>query len=130
MAQIDFTGNLGRDAELRYTKAGDPVLSFNVADSKSKKLDNGKWETTAEQWLRVTVWGSYAEYLAEHLTKGVRVRVFGEFMSRTYEDKDGTERLSLDVTAQGVHVVNKPRRDDSPAPQQGGGWGQQEDPWN
>jgi len=48
MAEIKFTGNVGKDAELRFTPSGRAVLNFSVADSKSKKLENGEWETLAE----------------------------------------------------------------------------------
>ena len=134
MADIKFTGNLGRDAELKYTKSGSPVMSFSVADSKSRKLDSGEWETLAEQWLECTIWGSLAEFYDGKLTKGSRVTVYGDFMSRKYEAKDGSKGTSLDVNVKGVEVYQ---------PKNGGGSSQsgnrsngsargssaQEDPW-
>jgi len=148
MADIKFTGNLGRDAELKYTKSGSPVMSFSVADSKSKKLDSGEWETLAEQWLECTIWGSLAEFYDGKLTKGSRVTVYGDFMSRKYESKDGTPGVSLDVNVKGVDIMpskngnqqrtqqasiankwgNKPAAQEDPlatpgASNTGGGWG-------
>ncbi len=105
MADIKFTGNLGRDAELKYTKSGSPVMSFSVADSKSRKLDNGEWETLAEQWLNCTIWGSLAEHYDGKLPKGTRVTIYGEFYSRKYENKDGTPGVSLDVNVKGVDIM-------------------------
>jgi len=105
MADIKFTGNLGRDAELKYTKSGSPVMSFSVADSKSKKLDSGEWETLAEQWLECTIWGSLAEFYDGKLTKGARVTIYGEFYARKYEAKDGTPGVSLDVNVKGVDIM-------------------------
>jgi single-strand DNA-binding protein len=105
MADIKFTGNLGRDGELKYTKSGSPVMSFSVADSKSRKLDNGEWETLAEQWMNCTIWGSLAEFYDGKLTKGSRVTVYGDFMSRKYEAKDGTPGVSLDVNVKGVDIM-------------------------
>lgn len=105
MADIKFTGNLGRDAELKYTKSGSPYMSFSVADSKSRKLDNGEWETLAEQWLECTIWGSLAEFYDGKLTRGSRVTVYGDFMSRKYEAKDGSKGTSLDVNVKGVDIM-------------------------
>lgn len=105
MAKIEFTGNLGRDAELKYTKSGSPVMSFSVADSKSRKLESGEWETLAEQWLNCTIWGSLAEFYDGKLTRGARVTIYGEFYSRKYEAKDGTPGLSLDVNVKGVDIM-------------------------
>jgi single-strand DNA-binding protein len=131
MADIKFTGNLGRDAELKYTKNGSPVMSFSVADSKSRRLDNGEYETLAEQWLNCTIWGSLAEFYDGKLTRGTRVTVYGDFMSRPYEAKDGSKGLSLDVNVKGVEIFPSRngggQRQQTSATQQGGGWGGQQD---
>jgi single-strand DNA-binding protein len=141
MADIKFTGNLGRDAELKYAKSGSPFMSFSVADSKSKKLDNGDWETLAEQWLECTIWGSLAEHYDGKLTKGSRVTIYGDFMSRKYEAKDGSKGTSLDVNVKGVDIMpskkgsgqegsgsrsNAPAKEDpwsTPGVSNAGGWG-------
>lgn len=52
-----FKGNLGADAELKTSKGGTPYLSFTVANSTNRKLDNGEWETVNTTWRRVTTWG-------------------------------------------------------------------------
>ncbi|QKY78992.1 ssDNA-binding protein [Arthrobacter phage Jinkies] len=126
MADIKFTGNLGRDAELKYTKNGSPVMRFSVADSKSRRLDNGEYETLAEQWLNCTIWGGLAEYYDGKLTKGARVTIYGEFFAREYEAKDGSKGTSLDVNVKGVDIF--PSRNGGGQQRQaqassGGGWG-------
>ena len=129
MADIKFTGNLGRDAELKYTKSGSPVMSFSVADSKSKKLDNGEWETLAEQWLECTIWGSLAEHYDGKLTRGSRVTVYGDFMSRKYEAKDGSKGTSLDVNVKGVDIMPSKNGGNSQGGNRSGNKPAQEDPW-
>lgn len=127
MAEIKFTGNLGRDAELKYTKSGSPVMSFSVADSKSRKTDSGDWETLAEQWLNCTIWGSLAEFYDGKLPKGTRVTIYGEFYSRKYEAKDGTQGTSLDVNVKGVDILPSRKGNGSQGAQETaaatGGWG-------
>lgn len=105
MARIEFIGNLGRDAELKYTPSGRAVLNFSVADSKSRKLESGEWETLAEQWLNCAIWGELAEFYHEKLKKGTRATIYGEFYSRKYEAKDGTPGVSLDVNVKGVDIM-------------------------
>lgn len=137
MADIIFTGNLGADSEMRYTPSGSPVLTFRAADTKSKKDGNGGWEKVAEQWFRVEIWGSTAEFLAEHLKSGVRVKVYGQFYKRDYEGKNGAG-VSLDVKASAVEILtshkdrqklaNEPpaAQEDpwaTPEPANAGGWG-------
>lgn len=127
MARIEFEGNLGSPPEMRFTPAGSSVLSFRVADSKSKKNDSGGWDKVSEQWLNVSVWGSLGELLADKLDKGTRVRVIGEFYAREYEGKNGPG-ISLDVKAWGVEVLSKGRtqQQNTQQPAQSQGWGGQQ----
>jgi single-strand DNA-binding protein len=127
MADIKFTGNVGKDAELRWTQGGRPVLNFSVADSKSRKLDNGEWETLAEQWLNCAIWGDEAEFYAERIKRGARVTVYGDFMSRKYDAKDGSQGTSLDVTVKGIDIM--PSRNGNGGQRGGGQQSQQSDPW-
>ncbi|GAA2546019.1 single-strand DNA-binding protein [Neomicrococcus aestuarii] len=106
MAEIKFTGNLAADAEMKFTKSGVAFLKFRANDSKSRKLENGEWETTASQWLNVDMWDG-AEMYAPLLRKGTRVTVYGEFYSREYEGKNG-KALSLDVRANAI-TIHPPR---------------------
>ena len=143
MADIIFTGNLGADAELRTTQSGRSVLNFRIGDSKSKK--NGEqWETVAQNWFNVAIWGELAEFYAKQLTKGTRVQITGEFYQREYDKNDGSGKgVSLDVTAWGVRII--PKRDNNsngggfqqaaqqsaPPQQQQQGWNApQSDPWS
>lgn len=125
MADIIFTGNLGADSQLKYTTGGSPVLSFRAADSKSKKDGNGGWEKVAEQWFNVEIWGSMAEFLADKLLSGVRVKVYGQFYKRDYEGKNGAG-VSLDVKASAVEVLTGYKEREKIAANQPAA---QEDPW-
>ena len=107
MAEIIATGNLADDAQLRFTSNGRPALNFRIGDSKSRKDQNGNWETLAQNWFNVTVWGEEAEFYAEKLKKGTRVQVAGEFYQREYDRNDGGKGISLDVTAWGVRILQK-----------------------
>lgn len=111
MAEIIATGNLAADAELRRTPSGSPVLNFRIGDSKSKK-NGDNWETVAQNWFNVAVWGELAEMLSQKLTKGTRVKITGEFYQREYDKRDGSgQGISLDVNAWGVQVI--PKRDNN-----------------
>lgn len=132
MAKIEVTGNLGGDADLKFTPNGRPVLNFSVADSKSRKDQNGNWETLKEQWIRAALWGDEAEFYQSRLLKGTKVTVYGEFYAREYDANDGSKRTSLDVDVHGVKIW--PKRDSNNAPSQGAQnvasqLGGQPDPW-
>lgn len=89
MNVITIAGNIGRDAELKYTPGGDAVASFSVADSQ------GKDKLTI--WWRCALWGKRAESLAKYMTKGSKVTVSGQVTEREYTDKDGQQRRAMEV---------------------------------
>lgn len=94
-----FTGRIGNDAEIRYTKDGSAVCSFSVAN------DIGCGDKKQTQWIRVNIFGRLAESgLVQYLTKGQEVFVSGELKLNEYESKD-EKRASLEVAANVVNLV-------------------------
>lgn len=89
--QSIFSGNLARDAETRYTPDGRPVVSFTIANNRTTKQEK---KTT---WIRCSWFGQQAERVAEYLTKGTAVLVFGAIELREYQDKSGVTRSSLEL---------------------------------
>lgn len=95
-----FTGNLGGDAEVRYTPAGMPVANFSVA------VKSGYGDREQTMWVGCQLWGKRAEGgLAQYLKKGQSVAVSGELSVREYDRRDGTKGFSLEVRAQDVTLT-------------------------
>lgn len=91
-------GNLGNDAELKYSQSGSPVLRFNVATNGRVRNAEGTWEDRTE-WVRVTMFGQRAETLAQYLKRGMRVYVAGRLKARPWTTKDGDIRAGLELIA-------------------------------
>jgi primosomal replication protein N len=79
--KVILVGNLGRDAELRYTPGGAAVASFNMATTEVWN-DKGGQRQERTEWHRVSLWGKQAESLKDYLTKGKQVFVEGRLQSR------------------------------------------------
>lgn len=95
MKQITIAGRLGKDAELRRTQGGDPVLSFPVA------VDDGYGERKSTMWFDCTVWGKRAEALSPHLVKGMAVAVSGDLGKREHDGKTYLTVRVSELTMQG-----------------------------
>lgn len=80
MNVIHFTGNVGKDAEVRTVGDG-RVCNFNVA------VKQGFGNDAPTEWYRVEVWGKRGESLAQHVTKGAKVAVCGELIIDEYVGK-------------------------------------------
>jgi single-strand DNA-binding protein len=104
LAKIMLIGNLGRDAEMKYSNNGTPLLEFSIAtNEKWNDRSGGMQEHT--QWFRITLWGRQAETLKQYLTKGKQVFVDGRLRAREWTDKEGKTRTSLEVRADTIQLL-------------------------
>ena len=113
---IVITGNLTRDAELKYTANQKPVLTFAVAVNRL-----GQDNTQATDYFNCVFWGKTGETLAKWLTKGRSVLVRGSMRSRSYEAKDGHKVTAWELVADsygGIELLGGGER------QQSGGYQQ------
>ncbi|WGH93851.1 single-stranded DNA-binding protein [Auritidibacter ignavus] len=101
--QVTVTGHTTGDAELRFTKAGDPVANFTVAhNTRTFDKNTQQWVDGDPTFYRVTVFGKPAEPVAESVRKGDRVTVTGALEYREYQTKQGETRSSLGIRASDV----------------------------
>lgn len=101
--KVILIGNLGRDAETKYTPQGVAVSRFSIATTRRIK-DNatGEWKDETD-WNNVTLWRN--ENLAPYLQKGKQVYVEGRLQTRSYQDKDGQKKYSTEVVAEDVILL-------------------------
>jgi single-strand DNA-binding protein len=111
MNRACIIGRLVRDPELRTTAGGKSVVSFTVAVTKRVKPQDGSPDA---DFFNVTAWSQTAEYVANYLTKGRLVSVDGRLQSRKYTASDGTERNVVEIVADNVSGLDRPR-DDQPS---------------
>ena len=104
MNKIIVIGHLGRDPEMRYTPNGQAVTSFSVASSRRYTTGGGEQREETE-WFNVSAWGKLGETCNQYLTKGQQVYIEGRMSSRTYEGRDGTTRVSIDVFLNDVQFL-------------------------
>lgn len=94
--KVILIGNLGRDAELRYTHGGSAVATFSLATTERWKDKAGAAQERTE-WHKVVLWGKQAEGVSEYLTKGKQVYLEGKLQTRQWDDKDGNKRSTTEV---------------------------------
>ena len=105
--QILLIGNVGRDAELRYTANGAAVANFSLAVNRRYQARDEVREET--EWFNVAAWERQAEWVSDRVKRGTRVFVDGRLSTREYTSASGETRISLDVNARRV-VPLSPRQ--------------------
>ncbi|ELA8731628.1 single-stranded DNA-binding protein [Morganella morganii] len=83
---ITVSGNIGKDCVQRWTPEGKAVASFSLP----VKQGYGEHEKTT--WVICKMFGAKAEKLPEHLKKGMKVTVTGEFITEEWTGQDGNKR--------------------------------------
>jgi single-strand DNA-binding protein len=105
--KVIVLGNLGADAELRYTTGGASVSTLSLATTETWNDKSGKRQEKTE-WHRVVLWGKIAEALTEYCKKGKQLYVEGRLQTRSWDDKDGTKRYTTEIRADNVVLLSGP----------------------
>jgi single-stranded DNA-binding protein len=106
MIEAAFFGSLGRDAELKTSKADKEYLRLNV------RVGDGD----GAQWVSATVFDAEALTLAPKLIKGARVYIEGRLSLDEWTGQDGAKRHGLSVMSWHCRLAaigrNRSKRDD------------------
>jgi len=105
--KVILLGNLGKDAETKFTPSGVAKTAFSLATSRRwKDQQSGEWKEETE-WHNVVMWR--AENVAPYLTKGKKVYLEGRIQTRNYEDKDGQKRYFTEIVVDDLILVGGDR---------------------
>ena len=93
--KVILLGNLGKDAETKFTASGSAVSNFTLATNRrSKDKQTGEWKDETD-WHRCVLWDS--ENVSNYLLKGKQVYIEGRLQTRSYDDKDQQKRYVTEV---------------------------------
>lgn len=100
---ITVIGNLTADPELRYTQQGVPVANGTIA-STPRTFDRqaNDWKDGDPLFMRCAIWRELGEHAAGSLTKGMRVIATGFLEQKTYKDREGNDRTSIELNVQEI----------------------------
>ncbi len=101
--KVMLIGNLGRDAETRFTQNNVGVTNYSIATSHSYK---GK----DDNWVEQTTWHNIvsfnlSDYYRDRLKKGTKIFVEGRINKRQYE-KDGAQIGIVEIVSEKIIILN------------------------
>lgn len=112
-----FTGNLGKDCEVRATQSGTTVASFSAA------VKSGFGQNEKTTWVQCVMFGKKAEgQLPNYLKKGTQVAISGELTLEEWQGNDGQTNKAVKVVVNELDLIGG-NPNQQQAPQQNG-WGQ------
>lgn len=145
LPSLSGTARLFKDVELRYAANGNPVTKVPLVFNSRKKDDAGNWVDGDSFFVTGTLFKDRAEWAAEKLNRGDEVIVTGRLKTRSWEDKDGQKRSTVELMVDEIGptlrtLIPKTQRSGGQQPQQSDPYGGQgrggrqsappaEDPW-
>lgn len=90
---VELTGNVTRDPELRFAQSGVAIVQFGVA--WNRKVG----EEDEAHFFDVVAFRELAENVAESIKKGMRIVVTGRLQHRTWETSEGDRRSKVEIVA-------------------------------
>lgn len=109
--RITITGRLTDDPELRETPNGVSVTSFSIANQRDYKNAAGERDT---DFFNVTAWRATAEFVTQYFSKGSLITVDGRLETRRYTDKEGNNRVAVEIKADNVYFGGSKNNEPKP----------------
>lgn len=95
---VELIGYLGNDPLFRTTSKGKKMAIMRLATDKFRKDDQGNKQKVTT-WHDIVAWDNLAANIENQYIKGSHVRVEGEIVYRSYEDKTGHIRYIAEIKA-------------------------------
>ena len=105
MNLFSFTGNLGKDCEVKTLQSGSTVCEFSVA------VKSGYGDREKTNWVKCAMFGKKAEgQLPQYLRKGTQVAISGELELQEWESQNG-KGSTLAVSVQNLDLIGSKPED-------------------
>ena len=108
---VVLCGRATRDPEIRYTKGGSPVCSFNFATNNRVKRGD-EWQDDP-MFIEIVLFGNQAEFVSQHMKKGTPVLIYGRLEFDQWESQDGQKRSRHKVVANTVQLLEYAKEESS-----------------
>jgi single-strand DNA-binding protein len=124
--KVILIGNLGQDPEVKSFQNGGRIANLRIATSESWKDRQTGEKKERTEWHTVVLQSEGLVGVAErYLRKGSKVYIEGQLRTRKWQDQNGNDRYSTEVSVGGMGGVMT-MLDGAPGGRGGGGGGD----WN
>jgi single-strand DNA-binding protein len=104
--KVILIGNLGQDPESRAMPSGKAVTNLRIATSESwRDKQTGEMKEQTE-WHSVVIFDRLAEIAKDYLRKGSKVYIEGRLRTRKWQDKNGQDRYTTEITANELQMLD------------------------
>lgn len=107
MNKVLLIGNVGKEPEIRYVDQGVCVASVLLATTeRGYKLQNGTEVPERTEWHNIILWRGLAQVVEQYVHKGDKLYIEGQLHYRTYDDKNGIQRRTIEIWADSMEMLS------------------------
>ena len=97
--KVTLLGRLGQDPEVREFSNGGRVCRLRLATSETWKDKNSGDRRERTEWHTISIFAEgLIKVVEQYLSKGSQIYVEGKLETRKWQDKEGNDRYSTEVT--------------------------------
>jgi single-strand DNA-binding protein len=101
-------GRIVADPEVKTIGDNRSVCSFRLAVDRQRKDAAGEKQV---DFIDCVAWRQSAEFMGKYVQKGRLLLVDGHIQVREWQDKEGQKRRTVEVVAENVRALDKPKDD-------------------
>ena len=104
--KVILIGNLGQDPEVKSFQNGGRIANLRIATSENWKDKNTGERKERTEWHTVVLQSDGLVGVAErYLRKGSKVYIEGQLRTRKWQDQNGNDRYTTEVSVGGIGGV-------------------------
>jgi single-strand DNA-binding protein len=102
--KVILVGNVGKDPEVRHLDNNLVVARFTLATHERWTNKDGN-RTEHTEWHNIVVWNNLAGLTEKYVRKGTFLYIEGRLRSRTYDDKEGFKRFTMEIVVDTMNFL-------------------------
>lgn len=102
--RVCLFGRLTRDPEVRFTPNNTPIANFSIASNRSYVNAAGEKKENVS-FFNCVCWGKRGQVFAQYVKKGNRILIEGRLEQRSWEDKDGNKRSTVEIVVDDFQFI-------------------------
>lgn len=107
MNKVMLIGNVGREPEVKYYEADQPVASFPLATTeRGYTLPNGTVVPDRTDWHNIVLWRGLAKVAEKYVHKGDKLYIEGRIRYRTYDDSKGVRKTVSEIIGENMELLS------------------------
>lgn len=101
-------GNVGKEPEVRYYAADQPVAQFSLATTeRGYTLANGTQVPDHTDWHNIVTWNRLAKIVEKYVHKGDKLYIEGRIRYRKYDNAKGQRCSTTEIWAESMELLGQ-----------------------